>query len=137
MKRLMLSVLLFALPGLAAPPSPDAVQRAVQAIEAMKRYEGAGIGYAGTPGATWLSLQTILALGPKATPVLIQLTRSKNPVARMAGAVGLGQERSEAGRAALLALADDAAEAEAYEGCLIVKATVREYAKNALARYPR
>lgn len=131
------ALLLTTTPALAAPPKTVVAERAAGAIERMSRYEGSAIGFAGTPGRTWIALQKILALGTGATPLLERLSSSTNPVARIAGAVGFGIERSREGQATLRRLSNDHELAETFMGCLVGKQKVSFFAKRSLARSTR
>lgn len=61
----------------------------------------------GVAGVTRLALDDILALGADATPMLLRLASSTNPVARLAATIGLGHVQSQVGRSALQRLAID------------------------------
>lgn len=107
-----------------------------RAIEGLARYESSGIGYAGAPGEAYTRLDRILALKDDAAPFLRRLAVAKNPVARIVAVVGCTVAPSEDRLRVVLALLADDEEADCIEGCLVGKRRVREYAKDALARYP-
>ncbi len=107
-----------------------------RAIEGLARYESSGIGYAGTPGEAYTRLERILALKEDASPFLRRLAVAKNPVARIVAVVGCTVAPSEDRLRVVLGLLADDEEADCIEGCLVGKRRVREYAKDALARYP-
>ena len=121
-----------------ANPTIDAVastpETHVQAIEGMTRYESRGIGFAGTPGRTYQALSALAQLGSVGTPYLIELTRSENPVARVAGIVGLGIQGEDSGRRVIEGLLQDTGSLDAFEGCIIGEDTVGAYARRTLKR---
>jgi hypothetical protein len=74
-----------------AAPIQDEASAAATSIERSSVYEAPGVGIAGRPGRTWTALSPIVARGEGAKPLLARLASSKNPVARIAAAVGYGR----------------------------------------------
>ena len=118
-------------PGVIPTTDPEAT---IALIESMTRYESDMIGFAGAPGSTFLEVEALVALGEPATEYLLRLTRSENPVARVAGIVGLEMQRTSKARSAIEALLDDQTKLETFEGCLLGQDTVATYARRALSR---
>ena len=125
---------LIVLPGIQVQVTAEA---AVTSIEAMERYEGVGIGFAGAPGSTYTALKVIVALGPESTRYLRRLTGSSNPVARVAGIVGFGLTNAPEAYAVLEALTQDDASLNTFEGCIMASDTVAGYARETLRRLQR
>jgi hypothetical protein len=105
-------------------PQPERVAVCVEAlralgdIENMCVYESRQVSDAATPGRTFTAVSAIVRLGPHATPLLVGLAHSKNPVSRMAAITGFRLLPSEIGRKELRRLSSDKETAMTQFGCL-------------------
>ena len=109
-------------------------EKLVESIEGMTLYEARGIGFAGAPGKTYRALSALAQLGSAGRSFLAQLTRSNNPVARVAGIVGLGLQGEASGQNLIEHLLNDTEALDVFEGCIRGQSTVSTYARRILKR---
>jgi len=116
----------------APPPTSSSVELAVRELERADSY----VGYVGPTlkrGETLQQLAVVTALGVNATPYLLRLARSRNPVARAAAADGFAEVPSAKGRRALRRLLRDHAKFELLSGCVGELRQVSEFVREALS----
>ena len=107
-------------------------ERAIRDIEAMCGYQSAAVGYAGHLGNTYAALQRILALGASATPYLVRLAHSQNPVARLAAIDGFRKSPGAVATQELTRLTSDRADAPSLFGCIGGRTKVGDMARGVL-----
>lgn len=109
--RQALDVCIAAAPRVEPPPAPaNDAEAAANEIERACYLDDRAAGDSFRPGRTKPRLARVLALGPRALPLLVRLAHGRNAAARATAALGLARLDGKAAREALGQLAHDQAQ---------------------------
>lgn len=125
-----LDVCIAAAPSSEPPPAAtNDGEAAANELERACVIEGSAIGAAARPGKTNPRLARVIALGPRALPLLLRLAHGRNAAARAAAAMGLAKLDGKAAQEALAQLEHDHSRVLVRSGCVPRSRTVAEIAE--------
>jgi hypothetical protein len=110
------------------PPATNDGEAAANELERECVLEGSHVGVNAHPGRTKPMLARLMALGPRALPLLLRLAHARNAAARAAAAVGLAQLDGKPAQEALEQLTHDHSRVGVRSGCVPHVSTVAEIA---------
>lgn len=108
-----------------------------EGLAQVEQFHPRATGYAGSESATYLIFKAQVQRGEEARETFQQCLKKGTPAGRLYGAVGLWKLDPEEGQRALTALASDQAPVDLMSGCLMMRSTVGEIARDLLSEQPQ